>query len=68
MRTSPPDGKEEWSLPGLLDEFRTALREEIEAARQAASSAAMELISGLRIGQRGYDFQYVPGRATAESA
>jgi hypothetical protein len=50
---------EERPLPPLLAEFRTALREEIEAARRAASSAAVELLSGRRIGQRGAGVQYV---------
>jgi len=35
------------------------LREEIEAARRASSSAAIELISGRRIGERGAGVQYV---------
>lgn len=50
---------DEKALPPLLADFRTALREEIEAARRAASSAAIELVSGRRIGERGGSIQYV---------
>ena len=46
------------SLPPTLAEFRTALEEEVEAARRAASSAAIELISGRRVSGRGASFQY----------
>ncbi|HEX8861912.1 MAG TPA: hypothetical protein VGC06_22975 [Actinomycetes bacterium] len=53
------EGSQEKALPPLLEEFREALREEIEAARRASSSAAVELLSGRRIGQRGGGVQYV---------
>src|SRR5205085_6884733 len=42
----------------LLAEFRTALREEIEAAKRTASSAAVELVSGRRIGSHAGASQY----------
>ena len=42
----------------MLDEFRIALREEIEAARRAASDRAILLVDGKRIAQMGGQFQY----------
>jgi AAA domain len=59
VTTSLAEGSQERALPSPLEEFRTALREEIEAARRASSSAAVELLSGRRIGQRGASVQYV---------
>jgi hypothetical protein len=55
------DGQEaarEKPLPPLLVEFRTALREEIEAAKRSASSAAVELVSGRRVGSQAAAWQY----------
>ena len=37
-------------LTGVLDEFRTALREEVQAARAYEASNAVELRNGKRIG------------------
>src|SRR5437773_4047029 len=45
-------------LKGVLDEFRTALREEIFAAQRSSSSNAVPLTNGRRIGQVGATFQY----------
>jgi hypothetical protein len=45
-------------LPPLLDEFRTALREEIEAAKRTASAAAVELVSGRKVGVHAGAVQY----------
>lgn len=46
-------------LNGVLGEFRTALREELEAARRASSSGAIQLLSGRRIGTAAGMFQYL---------
>ena len=51
--------REEISLTGYLAEFRTALREEIDAARHSAFSGAVSLLSGRRIAQVGGNYQYV---------
>jgi hypothetical protein len=51
--------EQEIPLPPLLDEFRTALREEIEAARKNASSSAVPLSNGRRIAKVGGGFQYL---------
>lgn len=45
-------------LPPLLDEFRTALQEEIDAAKRTASAAAVELVSGRRLGSHAGAWQY----------
>ena len=45
-------------LSGRLQEFRTALREEIEASKRTAASSAVPLINGRRIAQIGARFQY----------
>ena len=45
-------------LPPLLDEFRTALQDEIEAARRNASSSAIPLTDGHKVDQQGSAFQY----------
>jgi hypothetical protein len=52
------EAEQEKSLPPLLDEFRTALREEIEAAKRTASAAAVELVSGRLVGSRAGAWQY----------
>src|SRR4051812_41787928 len=52
---SDPDRIE---LVGRLSEFREALEAEIEAARSAAQSSAIQLIGGQRIERRGEFFQY----------
>jgi len=46
-------------LNGVRAEFREALRQEIEAARRNATSAAVPLINGRRIAQVGSGFQYI---------
>lgn len=48
----------EIELRGERAEFRTALREEINAARRSASSAGVPLLNGRRIAQVGEAFQY----------
>ena len=45
-------------LRGVLEEFRTALREEVFAAQKSSSSNAVPLTNGRRIGQVGAMFQY----------
>ena len=45
-------------LRGVLDEFRTALREEILAAQRSSSSDAAQLKNGRRIAGAGASFQY----------
>ena len=57
--------QQEVPLSGVLADFRTALREEIDAARKAASSSAVPLVNGHRIGQAASGYQYV---FTVESA
>ena len=44
---------DEVPLAGRLAEFRTALKEEIEAARRNESSSAIPLINGRRVAQIG---------------
>lgn len=46
-------------LTGMLAEFRTALQEEIVAARRQAANNAVPLVNGRRIAQVGSAFQYV---------
>jgi hypothetical protein len=50
---------EEVKLDGVLSEFRTALQEEIQAARVFESSNAVELKNGRRIAKVGKNFQYL---------
>ena len=57
-KVQPFDRKEEIPLSGRLGEFRTALREEMEAARRNESSSAVPLINGRRIAQIGGGYQY----------
>jgi len=45
-------------LPPLLDEFRTALQDEIEVAKRNASTSAIPLSNGHKVGQQGSAFQY----------
>lgn len=51
--------REEVALDGRLWEFREALRDELEAARRASASGAVQLVSGRRIAQIGGGFQYL---------
>ncbi len=64
MSTVVPDG-EGVALTGVANEFRIALRDEIEAARRAAASSATQLRDGRRISQIGASYQY---QFTVESA
>jgi len=57
-RRQRQEAQPEKPLPPLLAEFRTALQEEIEAAKRTASSAAVELVSGRRIGSHAGAWQY----------
>ena len=50
---------EDVKLDGVLSEFRTALQEEIQAARVFESSNAVELKNGRRIAKVGKNFQYL---------
>jgi len=45
-------------LPPLLEEFRTALQDEIEVAKRNASTSAIPLSNGHKVGQQGSAFQY----------
>jgi len=51
--------RDEVPLTGMLAEFRTALREEIEAARRREASSAVSLVNGRRIAQIGKQYQYL---------
>jgi len=46
------------TLPTLLDEFRTALQDELEVAKRNASNSAIPLSNGHKIGQQGSAHQY----------
>lgn len=46
-------------LKGILNEFRTALEKEIEAASQGAEGSAVSLLNGRRIAQVGGNYQYL---------
>ena len=50
---------DEVRLDGVLDEFRTALQEEIQAARVFEYSNAVQLKNGRRIAKIGKNFQYL---------
>jgi AAA domain-containing protein len=49
----------EVELTAHLAEFRTALREEIEAGKRNAASSAISLLNGRKIAQLGSAFQYL---------
>ena len=51
--------QKEVELHGVRAEFRTALREELEASRRASASGAVQLVNGRRIAQVGGSFQYL---------
>jgi hypothetical protein len=62
---SRPEAKARWreeplevELHGERAEFRTALREEINAARRSAAGSGVPVINGRRIAQIGHAFQY----------
>lgn len=50
---------QEVTLRGKLEEFRTALLHEIDAAVSNASSSAVPLINGRKIAQVGGSYQYI---------
>ena len=50
--------EQEVALSGVLDEFRTALREEIDAARRSAAASGIHLLDGRRLGQAAGSTQY----------
>src|SRR5215207_3109698 len=52
------NAQDEVELVGVLDEFRTALREELEAARRLAASSGIQLLNGQLIGQAAESYQY----------
>jgi hypothetical protein len=52
------DARSEVELVGDLNEFRTALREEIDAARRMAASSGIQLLNGRLIGQAADAYQY----------
>jgi hypothetical protein len=51
--------RKEVELHGVRAEFRTALRAELEAARRASASGAIQLVNGRRIAQVGGGYQYL---------
>jgi len=53
------DARDEVLLTGVLAEFRTALQEEIVAARRQVASNAVPIANGRRIAQVGSAYQYV---------
>lgn len=57
MRWMEPE-PDQVRLTGVRAEFRSALTEEIEAARKAASNSAVALLNGRRIAQVASSFQY----------
>jgi hypothetical protein len=63
----PDQESDEAEVPllGVRAEFRTALRQEIDAARRNATSSAVALVNGRRIAQVGDAFQYVFDLETA---
>ena len=59
MATVERPADEEVALTGVLAEFRTALREEIEAARRSAAASGIHLLDGRRLGEAAGSIQYV---------
>lgn len=57
--TTAAEEHQEVVLEGIREEFRTALREELEAARRSSASGAIQLVNGRRIAQIGSGFQYL---------
>ena len=51
--------KDQVTLSGRLSEFRTALRNEIDACLRHESSSAVPLVNGRKISQIGSSYQYV---------
>lgn len=58
-RYSRESKNEEAPLSGVLEEFRAALRSEIDYSRRNASSSAVQLLNGRRIAQVGSNYQYL---------
>jgi AAA domain/PLD-like domain len=58
MATSGNPHEQEVALSGVLEEFRTALREEIDAARRSAASSGVRLLDGRRLGRAAGSTQY----------
>lgn len=58
--TKYPNTVYEWeiSLPPLLDDFRKALKDEIEVAKRNSSYSAIQLSNGHKVAQLGSAFQY----------
>src|SRR5476651_2693408 len=56
--TDPESPDQEVPLGGMLAEYRSALYAEIEAAQRNASSQAIPLSNGERIGKVGHVLQY----------
>jgi hypothetical protein len=52
------DGQDEVELVGVLAEFRTALREELDAARRVAAGAGIRLLNGQLIAHAAESYQY----------
>lgn len=59
MSTQDLSESGEVALSGIRAQFREALRQEIEASRRNARSAAVPLVNGRRIAQVGSAFQYI---------
>src|SRR5437016_4732151 len=57
-KENPHFEEPEVPLSGVLAEFRTALRSEIEAASRNERSLAVGLLNGRRIGRLGSHFHY----------
>jgi hypothetical protein len=53
MVSVDPQANQEVALSGVLAEFRTALREEMEAAKRSAASSGVRLLDGRRVGRVG---------------
>src|SRR3954454_9296745 len=58
MATVEHPREEEGVLSGVLEEFRVALREEIDASRRSAAASGIQLLDGRRLGQAAGSTQY----------
>lgn len=59
MAAPAEDHRQEVQLHGVRAEFRTALQEELDAARRASASGAIQLVNGRKIAQVGGAYQYL---------
>ena len=59
MAVQLADQRKEVELRGVRAEFRSALQQELEAARRASASGAIQLVNGRRIAQVGGAYQYL---------